>query len=308
MKKILYIFISFLFALSIIKHSYATENKILLKVNNEIITSIDLLNENLYLASINEDFEKLDKFQRFEISKKSLIREKIKKIELLTVVNEIKIEEELLNNLSISYFKRLGIKSILDFNNYFLNKGVDPNIVRSKITFEILWNQLIYAKFNKNVKINKETIKTELLKNNQQKEFMISELLFNLVSNEKLDDKLNLIKQEINETNFSQAALKYSISDTSRNGGKLGWIKESSLNTKMINELNKIKIGEVTKPIQIPGGFLILKIENIRNVERKFNLENEIEEIVKQKTNEQLNQYSNIYFNKIKKNIQIDEL
>ena len=171
-----------------------------------------------------------------------------------------------------------------------------------------MWNQLIYAKFNKNVKINKETIKTELLKNNQQKEFMISELLFNLVSNEKLDDKLNLIKQEINETNFSQAALKYSISDTSRNGGKLGWIKESSLNTKMINELNKIKIGEVTKPIQIPGGFLILKIENIRNVERKFNLENEIEEIVKQKTNEQLNQYSNIYFNKIKKNIQIDEL
>ena len=308
MKKILYIFISFLFALSIIKHSYATENKILLKVNNEIITSIDLLNENLYLASINEDFEKLDKFQRFEISKKSLIREKIKKIELLTVVNEIKIEEELLNNLSISYFKRLGIKSILDFNNYFLNKGVDPNIVRSKITFEILWNQLIYAKFNKNVKINKETIKTELLKNNQQKEFMISELLFNLDSNEKFDDKLILINQKINETNFSQAALKYSISDTSRNGGKLGWIKESSLNTKMINELNKIKIGEVTKPIQIPGGFLILKIENIRNVERKFNLENEIEEIVKQKTNEQLNQYSNIYFNKIKKNIQIDEL
>ena len=308
MKKILYIFISFLFALSIIKHSYATENKILLKVNNEIITSIDLLNENLYLASINEDFEKLDKFQRFEISKKSLIREKIKKIELLTVVNEIKIEEELLNNLSISYFKRLGIKSILDFNNYFLNKGIDPNIVRSKITFEILWNQLIYAKFNKNVKINKETIKTELLKNNQQKEFMISELLFNLDSNEKFDDKLILINQKINETNFSQAALKYSISDTSRNGGKLGWIKESSLNTKMINELNKIKIGEVTKPIQIPGGFLILKIENIRNVERKFNLENEIEEIVKQKTNEQLNQYSNIYFNKIKKNIQIDEL
>lgn len=308
MKKILYILIYFLFALSITKLSYATENKILFKVNNEIITSIDLLNENLYLASINNEFEKLDKFQRFEISKKSLIREKIKKIELLKVVNEIKIEDELLNNLSISYFKRLGIKSILDFNNYFLNKGVDPNIVRSKITFEILWNQLIYAKFNKNVKINKETIKTELLKNNQQKEFMISELLFNLVSNEKLDDKLNLIKQEINETNFSQAALKYSISDTSRNGGKLGWIKESSLNTKMISELNQIKIGEVTKPIQIPGGFLILKIENIRNVERKFNLEDEIEEIVKQKTNEQLNQYSNIYFNKIKKNIQIDEL
>ena len=266
MKKIFHVFVCFLLVLSTNKFSYAIENKILFKVNNEIITSVDLSNENLYLAAINEDFKKLDKFQRFEISKKSLIREKIKIIELLKIVKEIKIEEELLNNLSLSYFERLGIKSILDFNNYFLSKEINPNLVRDKITLEILWNQLIYAKFNQNVKINRENIKTELLKNNQQKEFMVSELLFDLDTNEKLDEKFNLIKKEINETNFSQAALKYSISDTSRNGGKLGWIKESSLNIKMINELSQIKIGGFTKPILIPGGFLILKIENIRNV------------------------------------------
>ena len=61
-------------------------------------------------------------------------------------------------------------------------------------------------------------------------------------------------------------------------------------------------------PIVIPGGFLILKIENTREIDVEFDLEQEIQNIIKKKTNEQLNQLSNIYFNKIKKNIEVNEL
>ncbi len=112
----------------------------------------------------------------------------------------------------------------------------------------------------------------------------------------------------INERNFTEAAFNYSISDTSSNGGKLGWIKEEILNNNIKNEIKEKDIGEFTKPLVIPGGFLILNIENIREIEKNIDLDKEIKIIIDKKTNDQLNQYSNIYLKKLKKNIQINEI
>ena len=218
------------------------------------------------------------------------------------MLQETKINDELLNNFILNYYRQLGINSIMEFDNFFKNKGIEPNIIKNKITIEILWNQMIYKKFRKNIKIDKNVIAQELLKNNKQKEYLLSEILFNLNNNENLDEKLNTIKKDIIEKNFSQAALSYSISETSNKGGKLGWVKESVLNIKIKNILNNTKIGDFTNPIVIPGGFLILKIE------KEINLDEEIKQIVDQKINKKLDQSSNIYFNKIKKNIVINEL
>ena len=124
----------------------------------------------------------------------------------------------------------------------------------------------------------------------------------------ELKTKIQSVKKKIKEKSFSQAALIYSSSETSKKGGKLGWIKESALNNKIKNELNLINIGYTTKPIVVPGGFLILKIGGIRKVEKKINLNDEIKIIVEKKTNEQLNRMSIVYFNKIKKNVQINEI
>jgi len=116
------------------------------------------------------------------------------------------------------------------------------------------------------------------------------------------------LEKEIKEKGFSQTALLYSISDTANKGGKLGWVNETIMSSKIKDELKKIEVGNYTKPIVIPGGFLILKIDDIREVEKNFDLDTEINKIVNKKTNEQLNQFSNIYFNKIKKDILINEL
>ena len=142
----------------------------------------------------------------------------------------------------------------------------------------------------------------------KKKEFLLSEILFNINENEKFDDKIILLKKEIKEKGFSQTALSYSISDTSSKGGKLGWVSETIMNQKIKNEVKKIKVGDHTNPIVIPGGFLIIKIEDIREADNSSDLNDEIEKIIKDKTNEQLNQFSNIYFNKIKKNMVINEL
>ena len=171
-----------------------------------------------------------------------------------------------------------------------------------------MWNQFIYNKFNQNVKINKEDRKNELLTKDKQKEYLLSEILFTINDNEKLDKKTNLLKKEIDDEGFAQTALKYSISDTSNKGGKLGWVKETIMSSKIKKIVKKIKINNYTNPIVIPGGFLILKIEDIREVDSDFDLNSETNKIIKEKTNEQLNQLSNIYFKKIKKNIIINEL
>ncbi len=292
----------------IVSEAHATENKILVKINNQIITSLDIATEIKYLKAINKDYSKLSKLKAIEIAKKSVVREKIKELELKKIIKELKIDEEFLNNFVVNNFSRLGITSINDFNNFFSSRGLNPVSIKEKITLEILWNQLIYNKFHKNVKIDNQKIKEELIQNNKQKEYLLSEILFNLNKDEKLDDKFIIIKNEINKKDFSQAALNYSISNTNNNGGNLGWVKESVLSPKIKKQINKIQIGEITDPIIIPGGFLILKINQIRETKKNSNIEKEMEIVINQKTNEQLNQFSNIYFNKVKKNLDIDEL
>ena len=286
----------------------AQENKILIKVDNEIITSYDLLIEIAYLSSINENFKKLDINKSIEVAKNSLIKEKIKEIELRKYVKNFEIEEKQLNIILLNYFKQYGIKSIQEFDEFFIAKNINPKTIKKKISLEILWNQFIVNKFSEKIKVDKELIKKEVLENSKQKEFLLSEILFDVKENEKFKIKFDKIEKEIVKTSFAEAAIKFSLSDTAKNGGKLGWIKSSVLSKTIKEKLSNIDIGKFTSPTIIPGGFLILKVEDLRFVENEINLNQEISYIVQKKTEQQLNQFSNIHFKKIKKNIQINEL
>ncbi len=290
------------------KAVYAKENKILIKVNNEIITSIDILNEIRYLSIINEEFKSTENNLKLKIAKNSLIREKIKNIELQKYNQKNKISENMLEDILKKYFANLNINSIQEFELFFKKRELSPSLIKKKIKTELMWNQLIYDKFIEKVKINQEQIAQSISNKKKVKEYLLSEILINAENNEELNRQLKSITQTISEKNFTQAALTYSVSETARNGGKLGWIKESVLSNKIKKKLSIIKIGQLTQPITIPGGFLILKIEDIREVENKIDLDKEIKNIINKKTNKQLNSYSNIYFNKLKKNIKINEI
>ena len=308
MKKLKIIFTALIYSLLIIHNSYSLENKILFKINNEIITTFDIFTEVKYLEIINDEFRKLKETQAFEVAKKSLIREKIKEIELKKNIEEIKIDNDLLNKLILNYFEKNGIKSISEFESYFLLNDIDPNFIKKKISIEVSWNQMIYSKFSKNIKIDKKLILSDLQNKSVQKEYLLSEILFNLNENEKLVQKFNFLKEEIDKKNFSQTALEHSISESANKGGKLGWIKETSINVKIKKALNQTEIDNYTSPIVIPGGFLILKLEDIRETNIDYDLNDELQKIVKKQTNEQLNQFSNIYFSKVKKDVSINEL
>ena len=307
MKKKNLILILCLFWFLQINNSYTNESKILIKINNEIITTYDIFSEIQYLSVINENFKNLSYQNKIDVAKNSLIREKIKDIELSKIYNVNEINIDTLDQLSVSYFKRFNVKNIEDFNNFFKKKDINPDFIRNKITSEVLWNQLIYNKYKDKVKIDKENIEQKL-KNQKQKEFLLKEILFEINDDEKLEEKYELINNQISEYGFNATVIKFSISDSIKNGGNIGWVKESVLNKKILNNLNKINIGGITEPIVLPGGFLILRIEDIRKVQKKLDLKKEIELIIREKKNEQLNQFSNIYFNKIKKNVKINEL
>ena len=298
----------FIFYLFFLNQSTAIENKILFKVNNKIITSIDVLNEINYLSLINSDFQKLDKQKIYEVSKNSLIREKIKEIDLKKQFVELKLNEEYLNDLIKNYSRRIGFKSSDDFSKELKKKNIKIDTVIKKITIEVFWNQLILDKFLKNVKIDEANIKKELQNQKIQREYLLSEILFGIETNNELDNKIKLIKKAISDEGFSKAALIHSISDTSNSGGKLDWINEASLNIKIKSALKNLEIGAHTEPILLPGGYLILKINDIKEVIKEINYEKEFEKVKRAKTNEQLNIMSNLYFNKIKKNIVINEL
>ena len=285
----------------------ALENKILFKVNNEIITTIDISNEMNYLQAINTKTSDLDKNVLIDIAKNSLIREKIKKIEILKNSIELKLSEEYLDLLMKNMYSNLGLKTKEEFNKYLKIKNLKLNRVKDKMVIDATWNRFIYQKYKNKIKIDTEKIKNEI-SSKKSISFNVSEILFNVEKNEKINSKLKLIEESIDQNGFENTALIYSLSDSSKNGGKIGWINQSAISKKILSELSLLKLNDITKPIKVSIGFLILKLNDIKKEEKKINLEEEVNKIRNIKINEQLNQFSNIYLKKVRKNIIIDAL
>ena len=284
------------------------ENRILYKINNEIITSFDLKKELRYLSLINSQILNLEKKDIFEISKKSIIREKIKKIEILNHVEEIKLDKNYIDILIKNTYSKIGFKNLDDFEKKLDTMNISLDEFIEKISIEAMWNQIIYEKFKLKIKINKTRLENEISSRKINTLFQLSEIVFVVDKKENLQKKINLIKSDIENKGFNGAALIHSISESRNQSGNLGWINESSINQKLSDVLKTLNIGEYTEPQNIPGGFLIIKLNDIKNETVSINVEKELDKLIKLKTNQQLNQFSNIYFNKIKKNIKIEKI
>lgn len=301
------ILIFFSFYIFFANQSYAFQNKILFKVNNEVITSIDLLIEVEYIKLLNTNLNKLSQEKIFEIAKKSIIKEKIQKLQTQKLFADIEVEKKYLDLLLNELVMKTNLNSIEQLQKLINSKGIKMDRIEEKIKTEFLWNQIIINKFSKKIKIDKQKIKENIISNNIQESYLLSEIVFNL-ENETLEQKFKIIKNEILKNGFNNAASIFSISESAKDGGKIGWIKLSSLNEKIKKEVVNTNKYNFTKPIVIPGGFIILKIEDKKNVRIVDNLEKEVENIARVSANKQLNQFSNIYFNKIKKEFRINEL
>ena len=307
-KKQFLIFIGIIFFI-FTNSSNSLENKILIKIENEIITTLDLNNEYKYLVALNQNIKNFNKDDIIKLAKRSILQEKIKKIEIEKNFNNPKIPQEYIKQILQNVYSKIGFLNLEDFKNYLISNNIDFESVKNKLEIEALWNELISLKFSSRVIINEKELRKRIKNNNTLlKSYLLSEISFEVSNLQELDKKFQEISKVIDDKGFEIAALKYSVSPTSTLGGKLDWINENSLNKNIRSAIKNLKINDYTKPINVPSGFLILKINDIKNTKIEINIENEFKKLENYEKNNQLNQYSKMYFNKIKKDLEISEL
>ena len=301
------IFFLFVFFLINFSKALSLESKIVLKINNSIITSTDIKNEANYLKALNPNLVNLEDKKIIQIAKNSLIRERIKEFEISKLDNQT-ITTNYLENIIKSIYSNIGLNNKTEFLNYIEKLNINISDIEQKLSIEALWNRLIYRKYYSKLKINEDKIKQEIKESKQtSNSYLLYEILFNAEENEKIVELYKKIKKSIDENGFENTASIYSISSSSSTGGKLGWINESEVNKKILKQISSLRKGEYTDPITIPGGFLILKVQDVKIIEKEIDIETELSQRIRAMQNEQLNQYSNIYFNKVKKEIIINE-
>ncbi len=277
----------------------ATEIRIISKIDNEIITNIDLDNQIKYLFLINKKLKNLNELELLELSKNSIIKEIIKKKE----VNKfIKVQENI--NLKAKLIKEhylsLGFKNESEYLNFLNQEGVNYNIIKEKILVEKLWNVLIYEKFNKRVKIDKSEISNKVNEyfKNQEKlyEVELSEILFDY------DVDYDEVANFIDMFGFESAVAKFSISNSASNRGKIGWVNISNLSKEIQKKISFLSVGKYTDPIKLPEGKLILMVNSKKEIKKTFDIDKEVRKQILFEQNRQLNSYSVNYFKKLKKN------
>tara|TARA_B100001057_G_C22814630_1_gene936863 strand:- start:1011 stop:1928 length:918 start_codon:yes stop_codon:yes gene_type:complete len=305
MSKYFITFILFLFLNCNFAHGL--ENKILLKIDKEIITTIDIAKEISYLQALNKDVNKLEQNILIGIAKNNLIKDKIKQIELLKNIDKLEIRPDHLKFLIKNIYLKIGLADLEEFKEYLRNYDLKIETVKEKILIDSNWKQFIFIKYKNQIKIDKESIVQEI-KNRKSKIYKLSEILFTLKANEKLETKYNLLNKSISEKGFVNTAVIFSIADSSRKGGNLGWVNSSAISAKILKKLSLLNVNDHTDPIIVPGGFLILKIEDYKEEEINYDIDKEIEKVVNIKVDEQLNVFSNLYLNKLKKDLIVNEL
>jgi peptidyl-prolyl cis-trans isomerase SurA len=310
MNKIKIIFILILLII-INSKSYSKENLfIVYTVNDELITSIDLKKESNYLVALNNQLKNLNKKKILEIAEESILRETIKKIELNKFF-DLKKKNPLVENYIKEFYLRLNLKNEEEFQKYLNDYGLSIDFIKQKIQIEITWNKLIYEIFKNQIQIDDEKIHKEIVSSKNdinEKLYLLSEIEFEIKNKDSFNEQKNNINKSIKEIGFKNSANIYSISDSSKFGGEIGWIAEKKLSKKIFNVIINLNVGEYTNPISTGTSFIILKINEVKYEKKIVNIKQEVDKKIEFETERQLKQYSKIYYNKVKINTNINEL
>ena len=281
---------------------------IVAKVNQEIITNIDLDFEKRYLVSLNPNLKKLDQNRIKEYAKNSLINEKIKKIEIEKIF-KIVPNETLLSKVIADIYSSIGISSLSEFESYLSQNKIDIKRVKEKISIEIAWNDLIVKIFANEIEIDQNFLIQEIEKIGEKKidKLLISEIIFTINEKKELKPKYEEIKKSINEIGFEETARIYSLSDSKKSGGNLGWIYKNQLSKNVRESLNKIQIGGFTEPIVTSGGFLILKLNDLKTEDVKINKDAQLKKMIEFERERQFTRFSTLYYKRVFNNTEINE-
>ena len=283
--------------------------RIILKIDNQIVTTYDLEQERNYLLALNPRLNEVDEKTLLDIAKKSIVKEVIRKNEILKY-KELNLQNSQINTVLEKMINDLNFSNLQQFQNYLMSYSVSIDEIRGKIEIENEWKNLIYAKYSKSINIDKASLQSKI-DNISEKEFLIeynlSEIIFSKQNNNNLKEVEKKIFESINEIGFENTANLYSISDSAKVGGKIGWIRKDNLSAEVVEKLKNLKQNSNSPVIEIGNNYLILKINEIKETPVKIDKKRELEKMIMIETSKQLDKFSNIFYNKIKLNSKISE-
>ena len=306
MKKI---FVTFIIIFVLINFNYLKSNeiKIVSKIEDQIITNVDIENEYRYLVSLNSNYQKLEKNKIYNFAKASLIREKIKEIELKKYF-QLGVQDNFLNDRIGELYTNLGFLNSEEFQKHLSKFDLKIEDVAKKIEIELKWNKLVYDKYKDKIIIKENDLRKKIIEESKNKNvYNLSELIFSSKTEEENKKKIEEIIKSINDIGFENSVLIFSSSESRKNSGNLGWINEFSLSNSILKEIKQINISEITKPIKIQNSILILKLNDKKKTDVSMNIDEELRALIKFETNKQLNIFSSIYFEKTKNKLNINE-
>jgi peptidyl-prolyl cis-trans isomerase SurA len=283
---------------------------IVTSVDDEIITNYDVIKEGEYLKILNPQLSQLEENQILELSKNSLIQEIIKKKEIMRFIDLDKNNTQYVNEYLDNLYRQLNFKSQEDLQKELsLRKTYNLEQVKEKVRMELFWNELVFSKYKNQINIDKEKLKKKVknIVNKDQKEYLISEIIFNKKKDQEIKNLITQIKKSILEIGFDNTANIYSITGTAKFGGKVGWVNENNLPKNLLDKVKILSAGQYSEVIKINNNFLIIKVNEIRIAKAKVNKDKELEKLIQIEKDKQLNQFSKIYFDKLKINSKIDE-
>ena len=293
----------------------SNEIQIIYKVDQTIVTSVDIDKEINYLKSLNKRTNNLEISKLKSIAENSLIREIIKKNQIDKIFNvdyEKAIKSDQLEEILKKFMLGLGFQTFEDFEIYLSNNNLNINDIKKKFVIEQLWNQLIYDRYKDSIEINEEKINDKINqlieKNSEVVSYNLSEIVF--IEKTQIDNemKLNEIINSINKIGFKDTAGIYSISDSAKLGGLVGWLDETQISRLILEEIEKIKIGEYTKVINTSGGNILLNLNDKKIIQKKIDKEIKFKELISSERNRQLNQFSLIYYKEIENKAYVEKL
>ena len=301
-------FVLIFFLLNNISYS-KIDLQIIMKINGQIVTNYDIEKETKFLLALNPKLKEINNNELLELAKKSLTKEMIRKIEILKY-KELNLQNAQINNVLNNIIQNLNYSDQSQFENYLSGFNISINDLKKKIEIENEWKNLIYGKYSKNIKIDRDNLINEIETASKEEfslEYNLSEIIFSKKQNISFEDLSKEILESIEINGFENTANLYSLSDSSKVGGKIGWVKKNNLSLEINRELENLEISAHSDPIKINNNYLILKINDIKEIAVEIDKQKELDKMIMIETSKQLDKFSNIFYNKIKLNSTISE-
>ena len=285
-------------------------NKIVLTVGNLPITLYDLKQEVKLLSILNpgklenQSIEDLQSLAIESLTIKKIKEQEIKKNQLDNTEDEEFIEYEISRILKSLNMDKPALERV------FAENQLEIADLKNHILIEIKWNRLVYAIYKNKIKIDEESVNKKVeeysMEKNSYDEYFLSEIIVPVSDSQNPNEVYQKVKSRLLSEKFENVAREISISQTRDAGGEVGWVSEKTIAEIVIKKIEDLNVGEITNPILIPEGIMIIKLNNKREIKNEINKDQLKRKIILNERDKILTTYSKMYLNKLKSNTMIE--